>query len=55
MVIIMVNMGAMIVIMIKMETMIVIMINVGAMTRLATAGTITLRQENILSAGTRSV
>ena len=43
------------IIMIKMETMIVIMINVGAMTRLATVGTITLRQENILSAGTRSV
>ena len=55
MVIIMINMGAMIVIMIKMETMIVIMINVGAMTRLATAGTITLRQENIPSAGTRSL
>ena len=43
------------IIMIKMETMIVIMINVGAMTRLATAETITLRQENILSAGTRSL
>ena len=55
MVIIMINMGAMIVIMIKMETMIAIMINLGAMTRLAIAGTITLRQENIPSSGTRSL